>query len=97
MGGDDMAGVQPFDHGLALEQNEPLQTVLREARHRYVVTGHTHRPMVRVIEPITILNAGTLLTGQDPCCAIVDFGARRIEHFAVDDAGGVAASGQAEI
>jgi predicted phosphodiesterase len=81
MGPDDMAGVQPFDHGLALASNAALQSVLRDERHPYVISGHTHRPMVRRLEALTIINAGTLLRDQNACCAVVDFDARRVQFY----------------
>jgi putative phosphoesterase len=91
MGADDMAGVQPFDHGLALESNEALQRLLREGRHRYVISGHTHRPMVRRLEALTIINAGTLLRDQSACCALVDFDAGRVQFYDIG-AGGIRVS-----
>lgn len=83
LGADDMAGVRPYDHGLALDENEALQKLLHDARYRYVISGHTHRPMVRTIAGLTIINAGTLLGAHNPCCSIVDFGARHIQFYDV--------------
>ncbi len=91
LGTHDMASVQPFDHGYALESNEPLQSLLSAARYRYVISGHTHRPMVRAIEGITFINAGTLLRDHGPCCAVADFEARRIHFFAVGEDGRLSA------
>jgi predicted phosphodiesterase len=87
LGADDMAAVRAFDHGLALDQNEALQALLRERRYRYVLSGHTHRPMVREISGLTIINAGTLLRDHNPCCSVIDFGARRITFYEVADDG----------
>ena len=71
-GNDDMHAVQPFDHGLALASNDELQALLREKRYRYLISGHTHRPMVRSIGALTLINAGTLLRGdgQVPCWSV---------------------------
>jgi putative phosphoesterase len=87
IGQDDMAGVQPFDHGLALEGNQALQRLLREGKHRYVISGHTHRPMVRRLGALTMINAGTLLRDQSPCCALVDFDAGRVQFYEIGDRG----------
>jgi putative phosphoesterase len=87
MGPDDMAGVQPFDHGLALESNHALQQLLREGKHRYVISGHTHRPMVRRLEALTIINAGTLLRDQSACCALADFDAGRVQFYEIGASG----------
>jgi predicted phosphodiesterase len=94
MGDDDMAAVQPFDHGHALESNGALQTILRERRFRYVISGHTHRPMVRVIGDLTVINAGTLLTGQSPCWSVLDFGKRQIQFYDIADDGNSSASSE---
>jgi predicted phosphodiesterase len=83
IGGDDMAGVQPYDHGLALENNEPLQQLLRERRHRFVISGHTHRPMVRELGELTIINAGTLLGDHNPCCSVLDLRERCVQFYDV--------------
>lgn len=95
LGSHDMASVQPFDHGYAIESNEPLQSLLSQARYRYVISGHTHRPMVRAIEGITFINAGTLLRDHNPCCAVADFEARRIHFFAVAPDGTLSPSSEA--
>lgn len=89
IGTNDMASVQPFDHGLALANNEALQGLLAEGRYRYVISGHTHRPMVRAIGSLIVINAGTLLRDHAPCCAVADFGARRLQFFDVGDQGAV--------
>jgi len=87
LGTNDMASVQPFDHGLALANNEALQNLLAEGRYRYVISGHTHRPMVRAIGSLIVINAGTLLRDHAPCCAVADFGARRLQFYDVGDRG----------
>lgn len=83
LGTDDMAGVRPFDHGRALEDNPPLQALLRQGRYRYVINGHTHRPMVRSFAGLTIVNAGTLLHDHEPCCAVLDLDAGNVRFFSV--------------
>jgi putative phosphoesterase len=90
---DDMAGVQPFDRGVALENNGALQHLLHQGRYRYVVAGHTHRAMVRTIEGLILINPGTLLEGHTPCCAIADLERKRIEFFDVAEDGSVTQSG----
>jgi predicted phosphodiesterase len=83
MGADDMSGVQPFDHGLALDENRALAAVLAERRYRIVINGHTHRPMVRTLGELTIINAGTLLRQHGSCCSVVDFDQRSVQFFSV--------------
>jgi putative phosphoesterase len=89
IGEDDMAGVQPYDHGLALENNEALQALLRQGRYPYVISGHTHRPMVRALEGVTIINAGTLLGEHSPCCSVIDLREKRIQFYDVAADGSV--------
>jgi putative phosphoesterase len=48
-------------------------TRLREAgRFTFVAAGHTHEPMVRVLDGITVINPGTLKRDDGPVTAIVD-------------------------
>jgi len=97
LGDDDMAGVKPHDHGYALDNNEALQALVRGARYRYVINGHTHWPMVRAFEQLTVINAGTLLGSQNPCCAVLDFEQRVARYFTVDEHGVVAAEPEREL
>ncbi|MFI5309464.1 MAG: metallophosphoesterase family protein [Polyangiales bacterium] len=87
LGADDLANVQPFDHGLALEQNEALQSLLRETRYRYVINGHTHRPMVRTIDSLTVINAGSLHRDYGPCCLVADFERKQVCFYDVTQDG----------
>jgi predicted phosphodiesterase len=73
LGRDDMAKVAPHDRGYALSANTALQQLIREGKYRYVINGHSHQPMVRNLDTLCILNAGTLLRNHKPCCALVDF------------------------
>lgn len=84
LGTDDMAMVQPFDHGYEIDNNRALQKVLAEGRVRYLLNGHSHRRMVRTVGELTIINAGTLYTGQQPCSLLVDFAAREVHVFDLD-------------
>lgn len=89
LGGDDMSGVRPYDHGYTLDNNDALQELLRSGKYRYVINGHTHAPMVRRIGELTLINAGTLLATQRPCCALLDFAARRAQFYTLDESGTV--------
>lgn len=89
LGADDMCRLTGDDFGYALETNDPLQELLATEQYRFVVNGHTHRRMVRRLGALTIINAGTLFREDDPCFALVDFEAGRVEFFDVG-AGGIA-------
>ena len=73
LGEDDMATVKPDDYGYDLESNRALWELVEGGTARFVVNGHSHRPMLRNISGLTILNAGTLHPKHRPVCAIADF------------------------
>jgi predicted phosphodiesterase len=73
LGEDDMASVKPDDYGYDLESNRALWELVESRRARFVVNGHSHRPMLRNISGLTILNAGTLHPEHRPICSIADF------------------------
>ena len=81
IGSDDMATFYPHDHGPAITQNQALQALLREGKYRLLLAGHTHRRMVRSIDGLTVVNAGTLLQRREPCCVLLDFEAREARFF----------------
>ena len=62
-----------------------LQTVLLGHHYRFMVGGHMHRRMVRRIEHLIVINAGTLLRGHDPCCAVADFARGWIQFYEIMD------------
>lgn len=81
-----MASVRPDDMGYALESNTALQRLLHYGGYRFVLSGHSHRRMVRKIAKTTFINAGTLLRGFEPCVVIVDLGAVTVTFFDWDGA-----------
>lgn len=85
----DMASVKPFDHGNALSDNEALQAMLSPRVYDYVINGHTHHRMTRVIDGLTIINAGTLHRDHDPGFLLIDFGERRVQWFDFDPEGNI--------
>jgi predicted phosphodiesterase len=87
LGANDMVKVKPDDLGVALTSNLELQALIRDRRYRLVVNGHSHRPMVRRFETLTIVNAGTLKRDEHPCIVVIDF-ARRLVDFVPFDVDG---------
>lgn len=76
VGDDDMQRLRPHDDDYSLHWNEPLQTLLREGTHAFMIGGHTHERMVRGFEDLVVINAGTLAREQsDAGVVIVDFAA----------------------
>lgn len=81
LGEDDMASVRPDDDSEALLSNAPLQHLLSVSPARIVINGHSHRPMLRTISSLTILNVGTLHPKHRPVCSIADFEAGEVQVF----------------
>jgi putative phosphoesterase len=77
LGADDMASLRSGDYGYAIEQNSALQHIVREARHAFVVSGHTHQRLVRRVGGVTFVNAGTLHRAFDPCFGLLDLESER--------------------
>jgi predicted phosphodiesterase len=84
LGEDDMASVRPDDEGIALHNNHALCRLVKSGVARFVVNGHSHRPMLRTIEGLTILNAGTLHPKHRPVCSIADFDRGEVQVFDVN-------------
>jgi predicted phosphodiesterase len=84
LGSDDMAGVYPGDIGFALEGNHRLNALIGAGHYLYVINGHTHRPMVRTIHGLTIINAGTLRRDHQPTFAIADWEECMVTFYQID-------------
>jgi putative phosphoesterase len=87
LGANDMGGLKPEDEGYALQNNAELQTLVRRADHRFILGGHTHRPMVRHFGSVSVLNPGTLARGEGPGFMLIDFEAGSIRHYTWGDDG----------
>ena len=81
LGEDDMASVRPDDEGIALHNNHALHKLIKNRKARIIVNGHSHRPMLRIIEGLTILNAGTLHPKHRPTFSIADFDAGEVQVY----------------
>jgi len=81
LGEDDMASVRPDDDCDALLANAALVKLLASRRARFVINGHSHRPMLRTIDGLTILNAGTLHPKHRPVCSVADFGKGEVQMY----------------
>jgi predicted phosphodiesterase len=71
------------------EVDAVARALLSQGRYPYVISGHTHRPMVRALEGVTIINAGTLLGEHSPCCSVIDLREKRIQFYDVAADGSV--------
>ena len=72
LGSNDMVGVKPDHEGYDIAYNADLQQLINDRRYRFVLNGHTHRPMLRTFGPLSIINAGTLLRDYERCFTFVD-------------------------
>jgi predicted phosphodiesterase len=81
LGDNDFVGVRPDDREEAVRELPELRALEAEGRFAFVVNGHTHRPMIRRVGRLTLLNAGTLLRSHRSLCSVLDFEARRMTLF----------------
>ena len=76
-----MGRVTPDDYGYAIEQNFELQDLIHSNRYRFVFNGHTHHRMVRSFGKMTMVNAGSLKSGQYAGFLIADFAGGFIQFY----------------
>lgn len=84
VGEDDMTRLLPEDEGPVLTSNAALQDVLASGAE-LMVCGHTHRPMVRSIFGLVVINAGTLDRHDAPGFVHVDLDAKLARFFDLED------------
>jgi predicted phosphodiesterase len=77
----DMGGVLPWNDASTRHTNHALWELVDSHEYDFIINGHTHRRLVRKVEHLTLINAGTLFREHAPCCLIVDFEARVAEYF----------------
>jgi predicted phosphodiesterase len=78
LGEDDLASLLPEHDGRAIADNRALASLLATDL-AVVVSGHTHRRMVRSFGALTLVNAGTLRRADGPSFATIDLEARRVD------------------
>lgn len=85
LGVNDMAKLLPddFDFPYTLDNNLELQNILRENRYAFVVSGHTHRWMIREYQRVTFINAGTLKRDHNPGFAMLETETHELLWFAI--------------
>ncbi|HEX5322275.1 MAG TPA: metallophosphoesterase family protein [Capsulimonadaceae bacterium] len=97
LGDDDLACVRPGDEGIALESNHRLHALVMQADYKIIINGHTHQPMARIIEGLTILNAGTLRQSDGSDFFIVDFAAGEVQFYKISPEGQITAGASSSI
>ena len=83
VGDDDMIRLLPDDEPPALANNAPLQKVLGSG-FDLMVCGHTHKPMVRTLFGLVVINAGTLHYGDNPGFLKVDLEKKLARAYTID-------------
>ncbi len=78
---DDLLAVKRDHLRYDLENNAPLQRLIKQNKFQFLVGGHTHQIMVRKVGPLILINAGTLHRGYAQNAAVIDFGTREVEFF----------------
>lgn len=73
LGKNDMACVKPDHESYDIAVNAELQQLISERRYRFVLNGHTHRPMLRTFGPLSIVNAGALHPDYERAFTWIDF------------------------
>lgn len=72
LGPNDVAGVTPDQPAESVAADIELKALLATPALRLVLNGHTHQRMVRRIDHLTIVNAGTLHPAQEPGAVLLD-------------------------
>jgi predicted phosphodiesterase len=72
LGPNDVAGVMPEWSAEVLAADAELLALLACSELRLVLNGHTHQRMVRQVNHLTIVNAGTLHPEQSPGAILLD-------------------------
>lgn len=86
---DDMLAVYPKDGNWVLEANWKLQRLYAERWYRILVGGHTHAPMVRTFDHLTLLNPGTLRRDRDSGFLIADLVTGQVTFFHFHEPGSI--------
>jgi predicted phosphodiesterase len=85
MGENDMQRVTPDDYGYALEVKYELHDLINAGEFRFVIAGHTHRPMMRAFDGLTVINAGTLYRNHKPRVLLVDFACCEVDVYSFEE------------
>ena len=86
VGDDDFSVIKSHTHEDEVREMDAWRRLVHARRHRFMAAGHTHEAMVRTLDGITILNAGTLKRDKGPVTTIVDLAAGTMRVFDLADA-----------
>ena len=84
IGKNDMSKINPDDFGYAIEVNDELQEIIRAGKIKIIINGHSHKRMVKKIESLFIVNAGTLFREHSPTFLMIDFTLLKVDFYTFD-------------
>jgi putative phosphoesterase len=85
IGDDDMAVLRSSTDEYSLRWLESLHALQADPTVALMVGGHTHERMVRVLDGLTVINAGTLHRGYAQGFIVVELAAREVRCFDLID------------
>jgi putative phosphoesterase len=85
IGEDDMSVLKSHTDAYTLRWLTALTELQRDPDVELMLAGHTHERMVRKLEGLTAINAGTLHRDCDPGFLVVDFEARAVLAYDIRD------------
>jgi putative phosphoesterase len=81
VGDDDFSVIKAHTGDHEVREMLAWQHLVQLGRHRFMAAGHTHQPMVRTLDGITILNPGTLKRDKGPVTSFVDLAKGEMQLF----------------
>jgi putative phosphoesterase len=78
IGSNDFLGIRPDDSDEVAERQPGMIEIVMQGTE-FMVNGHTHRPMLRRIRSLCVINAGTLMPAHRSVCSVIDFAGGSIE------------------
>lgn len=85
IGDDDMAVLRSDTDAHSMRWLEALHPLVDDPSLAFMVGGHTHERMVRVLDGLTVINAGTLHRSYAPGFVVVDLAKQLLRGFDLVD------------
>lgn len=78
IGENDFSGIKPTDSEESALQSPGMLAAIMTG-YEFMLNGHTHRPMLRRLRSLRVINAGTLMPVHRSLCSVIDFSGGTIE------------------
>lgn len=92
IGSFDLEKITDYQTDYSLKANRCLQSVVTTGKYRLMVNGHSHARLVRTVDALVVVNAGTLCHADDPGFVLLDFERNLLQWHIVR--GGMVAIGE---